>query len=382
MKYGKKNQVSLNPLNYNIALIGESKIGKTTIIHEVCRKLVGEDGYLFCEMGAERGADAIQGIPYINCTTWSDEYDELENTIGIATLVEDIVDNKSTDWADLKTVVIDTYDFFIDLAEAESIRLYNKQCRERGKLDDIAGSINAAWGGYTRGEKKAMELMFNLTDDLAKVGVHTIFIGHTKQKENSDIVSGNNYSILTCDMQNNYFNALKKKLHFLAVAYFDREFVASGKKKKVNNKDVDIKKISSESRRIKFRSDDFSVDSGTRFAEIIDEIPFDADEFIKALTDAIEIEFNKSGQTITEAKKEQSKIEKAKEKKAIEAEKKAKSERELEDTIEAIVDFFQNNKSNLDVIKPILKEIKSLGYDKPQSISDLDDAKKVLSLCK
>jgi hypothetical protein len=382
MKYGKKNQVSLNPLNYNIALIGESKIGKTTIIHEVCRKLVGEDGYLFCEMGAERGADAIQGIPYINCTTWSDEYDELENTIGIATLVEDIVDNKSTDWADLKTVVIDTYDFFIDLAEAESIRLYNKQCRERGKLDDIAGSINAAWGGYTRGEKKAMELMFNLTDDLAKVGVHTIFIGHTKQKENSDIVSGNNYSILTCDMQNNYFNALKKKLHFLAVAYFDREFVASGKKKKVNNKDVDIKKISSESRRIKFRSDDFSVDSGTRFAEIIDEIPFDADEFIKALTDAIEIEFNKSGQTITEAKKEQNKIEKAKEKKAIEAEKKAKSERELEDTIEAIVDFFQNNKSNLDVIKPILKEIKSLGYDKPQSISDLDDAKKVLSLCK
>lgn len=382
MKYGKKNQVSLNPLNYNIALIGESKIGKTTIIHEVCRKLVGEDGYLFCEMGAERGADAIQGIPYINCTTWSDDYDELENTIGIATLVEDIVDNKSTDWADLKTVVIDTYDFFIDLAEAESIRLYNKQCRERGKLDDTAGSINAAWGGYTRGEKKAMELMFSLTDDLAKVGVHTIFIGHTKQKENSDIVSGNNYSILTCDMQNNYFNALKKKLHFLAVAYFDREFVASGKKKKVNNKDVDIKKISSESRRIKFRSDDFSVDSGTRFAEIIDEIPFDADEFIKALTDAIEIEFNKSGQTITEAKKEQNKIEKAKEKKAIEAEKKAKSERELEDTIEAIVDFFQNNKSNLDVIKPILKEIKSLGYDKPQSISDLDDAKKVLSLCK
>jgi hypothetical protein len=382
MKYGKKNQVSLNPLDYNIALIGESKIGKTTIIHEVCRKLVGEDGYLFCEMGAERGADAIQGIPYINCTTWSDEYDELENTIGIATLVEDIVDNKSTDWADLKTVVIDTYDFFIDLAEAESIRLYNKQCRERGKLDDIAGSINAAWGGYTRGEKKAMELMFNLTDDLAKVGVHTIFIGNTKQKENSDIVSGNNYSILTCDMQNNYFNALKKKLHFLAVAYFDREFVASGKKKKVNNKDVDIKKISSESRRIKFRSDDFSVDSGTRFAEIIDEIPFDADEFIKALTDAIEIEFNKSGKTITEAKKEQSKIEKAKEKKAVEAEKKAKSERELEDTIESIVEFFQDNKTNLDVVKPILKEIKNLGYDKPQSISDLNDAKKILNLCK
>ena len=108
----------------------------------------------------------------------------------------------------------------------------------------------------------------------------------------------------------------------------------------------------------------------------------DADEFIKALTDAIETEASKSGQSIKEVKKEQDKLAKAKKKKATEAELKAKSEHELEDTVEAIVDFFQNNKTNLDVIKPILKEIKNLGYDKPQSISDLDNAKKILSLCK
>lgn len=382
MKYGRKNQVSLNPLDYNICLLGEAKIGKTTVIHEVCQKLVGEDGYLFCEMGAEHGADAIQGIPYINCPSWSDDYDELENTIGIQTLVDDIADNKSEDYAELKTIVIDTYDFFIELAEAESIRQYNKQCRERGDADKVVKTINAAWGGYGRGEKEAIKLMFELVDRLASVGVHTIFIGHTKQKEVSDVVSGNAYSILTCDMQNNYFNALKKKLHFLAVAYYDRELVASGKKKKVNNKDVDIKKISSESRKIKFRSDDYSVDSGSRFADIVDEIPMDADEFIRALTDAIESELGKSGKSVAEVQKEQKKIEKAKEKKAIEAEKKAKSEHELEESVEAIVEYFQNNKSNLDVVKPILKEIKALGYDKPQSISDLGDAKKILELCK
>jgi len=381
MKYGKKNQVNLNPLNYNICVLGEAKIGKTTLMHQVCEKLVGEDGYLFCEMGAERGADAIQGIPYVNCPTWSDDYDELENTIGIETLVDDIVDNKSVDYPELKTIVIDTFDFFIELAEAESIRQYNKQCRERGDADKVVKTINAAWGGYGRGEKQAIQLMFELTDKLASVGVHTIFI-HTKQKEISDVVSGNSYSILTCDMQNNYFNALKKKLHFLAVAFYDRELVASGKKKKVNNKDVDIKKISKESRKIKFRSDDYSIDSGSRFADIVDEIPMDADEFIKALTDAIETEASKSGQSIKEVKKEQDKLAKAKKKKATEAELKAKSEHELEDTVEAIVDFFQNNKTNLDVIKPILKEIKNLGYDKPQSISDLDNAKKILNLCK
>ena len=54
----------------------------------------------------------------------------------------------------------------------------------------------------------------------------------------------------------------------------------------------------------------------------------------------------------------------------------------IEDTVEAIVNFFQENRSNLDVIKPILKEVKNLGYDKPQSISDLDDAKAILNLCK
>ena len=142
MKYGKKNQVNLNPLNYNICVLGEAKIGKTTLMHQVCEKLVGEDGYLFCEMGAERGADAIQGIPYVNCPTWSDDYDELENTIGIETLVDDIVDNKSVDYPELKTIVIDTFDFFIELAEAESIRQYNKQCRERGDADKIVKTIN------------------------------------------------------------------------------------------------------------------------------------------------------------------------------------------------------------------------------------------------
>ena len=381
MKYGKKNQVSLNPLDYNTCILGESKVGKTTLIHEVCQKLVGEDGYLFCEMGAERGADAIEGIPYVNCTSWAEDYDELENSIGISTLVNDIIDNKSVDYPELKTIIIDTYDFFIELAEAESIRLYNKQCRERGEPDKIAKTINAAWGGYGRGEKEAIKLMFELVDKLTTVGVHTIFIGHTKQKEVPDVVTGTSYSVLTCDMQNNYFNALKKKLHFLGTAYFDRQLVTK-EKKKVGNKEREIKKINTESRRIKFRSDDYSIDSGSRFADIIDEIPMDADEFIKALTDAIETESAKSGKSITDVKKEQDKKAKAMETKAKEVEAKAKSEHELEDCVKDIMTYFQDNLDDRDKIKPIVAEIKKLGYDKPQSISKVEDAKAILKLCK
>ena len=70
MGYGKKNTIKIDPLSYNIGLIGESGIGKTTIIKEMCEKLVGEDGYRFLECGKEDGADGINGINYLNCPEW------------------------------------------------------------------------------------------------------------------------------------------------------------------------------------------------------------------------------------------------------------------------------------------------------------------------
>ena len=99
MAYGKKNHVNLNPLAYNIMLLGESKIGKTTLIKEVCEKLAGVDGYLFIECGQERGADAIEGINHINCPTWEmDEYDEITNSHGFADVCEDIIENKTSEY--------------------------------------------------------------------------------------------------------------------------------------------------------------------------------------------------------------------------------------------------------------------------------------------
>ena len=117
MAYGKKNHVNLNPLAYNIMLLGESKIGKTTLIKEVCEKLAGENGYLFIECGQERGADAIEGINHINCPSWEmDEYDELTNSHGFFDVCEDIIENKVSEYPELKVVVWDTYDQLITIA--------------------------------------------------------------------------------------------------------------------------------------------------------------------------------------------------------------------------------------------------------------------------
>ena len=77
MAFGRKNHVNLDPLSYSICLLGESKVGKSSTIYHMCEKLVGDDGYMFMELGDERGADAIEDINYINCPEWEmDEYDE------------------------------------------------------------------------------------------------------------------------------------------------------------------------------------------------------------------------------------------------------------------------------------------------------------------
>ena len=376
-KFGQKNHVKLDPLAYNICLLGESKVGKTTLIREVCEKLAGDDGYMFLECGQERGADAIEGINHINCPEWWMDYDELTNSAGFGDVCDDIIDNKTTDYADLKVVIIDTYDQLITLAEDESKRLWNKE-----NPDKRTNSINAAWGGFGKGEKKAIELMFDKIAELRNVGVSTIIIGHIKTKDISDPVSGETYQILTSDQQQNYFNALKKNLHFLGLAYIDRQIVKekTGKKNIVTNKEEVINKVKGESRKIKFRDDNFCVDSGSRFAEIIDEIDLDADQFITALTDAIKAEQAKSGKTLEQSKAEQEKEEAKRLKEIAKAEQNKRESKKLEDVISKITDFIKANKSDMDVIKPIIAKAKELGYDNPTMITDIKDAEKVLEL--
>ena len=110
MGYGKKNHVKLDPLSYNIYIGGEAKIGKTTTVMEICKKLAGEDGYLFAEICQERGADAIEGINYVNCPCWDMPYDEDTNSLGFEDVVSDICDNKTTEYKNLRVFIIDTYD--------------------------------------------------------------------------------------------------------------------------------------------------------------------------------------------------------------------------------------------------------------------------------
>ena len=290
-KFGKRNEVKLDPLSYNIALLGESGIGKSTIIKEVCEKIAGPDGYIALDLGKEDGHSSINGIVTEQIYDWAK----------LNEVIDDIIENKATEYPDLRVVVFDTYDELCLLAEQEAIRLWNIK-----NPDKKAASINAAWGGFGKGLDKTIELMLNRIWDLKKVGVSFILIGHTKKKDIDDVVTEEQYSVLTSNISQKYFNAIKTKLHFCGLAYIDREIV----KEKTSKKDKDGNpiykgKVARESRVINFRDDTYSVDSKSRFAEIVDRIPFDADEFIKAMTNAIEAEAKKGGGSLSDMREKQ-----------------------------------------------------------------------------
>lgn len=377
MKFGRKNEIKINPLAYNFMLIGESGIGKTTIIKEYCEKLAGTEGYMFLETGKEDGQDAIEGINYITCDEWDGDYDETLNTMGFATFIDDVVENKASDWPDLKVVVIDTLDELFSIAEPEVIRMHNKE-----NPNKRVKSIKAAFGGFMAGEDKAIEIVEDKLWSLKRVGVSFVIIGHTKSRNQTDPITGEDYMQLTTNMPQRYFNALKTKVHFLGVASVDREIVKekTGKKNVVTGQIETKGVVKGETRRITFRDDNYVVDSKSRFADIVPEIPFDSDVLIQALTDAIKSEQAKSGVSFDTAKKKQAKQEKELEKRVAKQEEQAKSQAAVDEVVTQIVDFFTENKSDIAKIKPVLTAVKNLGYDNPKSIDNIEDANKILAL--
>lgn len=344
-KYGKKNEVDLNPIHYNIAILGESGIGKTTLAKEICEKLVGEDGYLHLDLGKEDGASAIQGIVSEPVEDWNKLKD----------VVEDIVENKITDYPDLQTVVWDTYDELILMAEKEAIRQYNRK-----NPDKKADTINGAWGGFGKGQDKAIELILDKIWELKKVGVNSIIVAHVKRSDITDPISQETYSKLTADTQQRYFNAIKNKMHFIGLAYIDRDIVKekTGKKNVVTKEEVMINKVVGESRVISFRDDTYSVDSKSRFAEIVDHIPFSSDAFIKAMQDAILAEHAKGSKTVEQSKKEQAKAQKEADAAAAEYSKQVKAQKIDTERNEELLVIIKNQFS--DATAAVKKKVKEI----------------------
>ena len=118
----------------------------------------------------------------------------------------------------------------------------------------------------------------------------------------------------------------------IAVAYVDRTIVTEKTgRKNIKGKDITRDVVTEEARKIKFRDSGYAIDAGGRLKYIVEETDFDADSFIKAITDALEAEVKNAGVSISDREKEDKVREKEAEKKGNEISKSKKDNKVDED---------------------------------------------------
>ena len=277
-KFGNRKQISKNVNDYMIGIMAPSGWGKTTLMYETCEKLFGPEGYFIADMGDEDGTAAIDDIAAEQIPTWK-KFKEV---------VDDIVKNKDADYADLKVIILDTLDAAFEKAEEYTVQAWNRENMGQQGFK-AASSINSVEGGFGKGLDRTIETVKKEIARLAKVGVKVWWTAHVKEKDQTDLFTGTNYTTLTANMSMKYFNSIKNISHIIGFGYFDRtvEKQEVGEANVVTKKKKTRNAVTDETRKIKFRDDAMIADAKSRFSKIIDEIVLDTDEFIKAITDAI-----------------------------------------------------------------------------------------------
>ena len=289
MAYGKKNVISADLSKLIFGLLGEPGIGKTTTIYQMAEKEFGENGYLLLDVGSEWGSEYINGVVAEQTETFKKFMD----------VTNDIIKNKDTEYPDLKVVIIDTIDSLFEIGEPYLVKLYNQE--HMGEKNFVpAKTINAAEGGFMHGQDRLIEVVINQLVKLRKAGVGFWYTGHVKRRSNDDAFSGESYDMITTNMSQRYFAAIRNKSHAIGIAYIDRTLTKQeiGKENPITKEKKTITRVVSESRKVKFRDDSYTADSKSRLEYIVDEVPLSADEILKALKDAIT-----AGSTPTKAKK-------------------------------------------------------------------------------
>lgn len=304
MSFGKKSKVSENLGDYSFMLCGESGVGKTTVMSELCEKEFGEEGYLLLNTGDEDGVSAIDGVIY----------EDIPSFKKFVEVCNDIVKNKETDYPNLKVIIADTLDQLIKITETYAINTWNLD-HAGVKNFKKAKTLNSVEGGFGAGYDVVFNLIYDRIRALDKVGVKFWYTCHSKSKDIVDPITSTAYTTLTSNMPQRYFNDFKTKVHIVGVACIDRkiEEEGTGRENIIDHKEITINKVKEEKRKIVFRDDSYSVDSKSRFAGIVNEIPLDCSELSKALHAAIDSSIGKSTNSTktTSVKSKQKKIEEA-----------------------------------------------------------------------
>lgn len=128
MALGKKHEVSIKLEDYLHCIIGDKKIGKSSLIANIAEELYGGiDKLLMLSLRNEKAHEAINGAIYEEPQNWKELID----------VVKEFVKGEH----DFKMLSFDTIDELIEMAQEEVIRLHTVKYKE------VPKSFNACFGG-------------------------------------------------------------------------------------------------------------------------------------------------------------------------------------------------------------------------------------------
>ena len=290
-KFGVTYKMSEKFEDYSYIINGVGGIGKTTLVYQIGKLITGSnEGTFIITCGGENKPKHIPDA-------FGDVAPDFKTFVAI---VKELCSNREA-YPDTKFVAIDSLDEYARIAENYVVAEWNASC----DLDDRAKSISQAYKGFQKGENRACDLMIQQVIKLQDAGYSVLEIGHTKTKAKSDVITQVQFEQLTCNLDNKYYNALKDKVNLVAMCYFEHVIENIESKKNAFTKKMDkVGDLVDRKRVMVFADDDNAIDTKTHFEYIEHKIDLDAQGFVNAVEEAIQMKLAAEKGEIPKPKKE------------------------------------------------------------------------------
>ena len=280
-----KSKIAEHYTDLSYIINGEGGVGKTTTAYEMGKNYEGYDeGTVFISCGREPDPPA-ENYVYFRCPT----YQHIIKTL------KTIADEKDTTYAHTKFIAFDSIDELVRLLEKYTVDKANEEAVAMATEKNPpkkATSIKNAFGGFGAGINYANDLIpnfFAVVEEKCKC--KPIYIGHIKQKSNTDIFTGVSQDKITCSVAEKYYNTIKDKVNIACCLYKEKDFKDVKKVKgKFGGSDTQKGVVISEKRVCVFKDDGYAIDLKTHFPDIVPKVEMDryCQNFILAVEDAIE----------------------------------------------------------------------------------------------
>lgn len=282
-KFGITYKMSEKFEDYSYIINGVGGIGKTTLVYQIGKLITGSnEGTFIITCGGENKPKHIPDA-------FGDVAPDFKTFVAI---VNELCKNKEA-YPYTKFVAIDSLDEYARIAESYTIAEWNASC----EINERAKSISQAYKGYQKGESRACDLMVQQVVKLQEAGYSILEIGHTKTKAKSDVITQVQFEQLTCNLDNKYYNALKDKVNLVAMCYFEHVIENIEEKKDAFTKKMKkVGELVDRKRVMVFADDDNAIDTKSHFEYIEHKIDLNAEDFVRAVEEAIAMKL--SGQPL------------------------------------------------------------------------------------